>query len=103
MLPLGERGASRFTSAAETLAERLGDPQRFGWLMFSRFSFPAMGEHDRAIAPASGPWPWPPLVVHRSSQCPNNLSVAYYAAGGTIVGRWTSRAERGVAHREAAL
>ena len=37
--------------AAEALAERLGDPQRLGWLAcYLCFHFSVMGEHDRAMA-----------------------------------------------------
>ena len=37
--------------AAEALAERLDDPQRFGWIAgYLCISFSAMSEHDRAIA-----------------------------------------------------
>ncbi len=70
--------------AAEPLAERLGDPQRFGRIVSSLcYSFSLMGEHDRAIAAGQQA-----LVLATSSgavdvqiNAQNNLSVAYYAAG----------------------
>ena len=70
--------------AAEPLAERLGDPQRFGRIVsFLCFSFSVMGEHDRAIAAGQRA-----LALATTSgafdvqvNTQNNLSVAYYAAG----------------------
>jgi predicted ATPase len=45
--------------AAEPLAERLGDPQRLGWLACCLcFHFSVMGEHDRAIAAGQRALAW---------------------------------------------
>jgi tetratricopeptide (TPR) repeat protein len=70
--------------AAEPLAERLDDPQRFGRIVsFQCFSLSVMGEHDRAIAAGQQA-----LALATTSglfdvqvNAQNNLSVAYYAAG----------------------
>jgi tetratricopeptide (TPR) repeat protein len=85
LLPLDEQARLlEHLRTAEPLAERLGDPQRFGRLIsFLCFSFSVMGEHDRAIAAGqralalamtSGAFD---VQVHAQS----NLSMAYYAAG----------------------
>jgi class 3 adenylate cyclase/tetratricopeptide (TPR) repeat protein len=85
LLPLDEQARLLdHLRAAEPLAERLGDPQRFGRLIsFLCFSFSAMGEHDCAIAAGQQA-----LALATSSgafdvqvSVQNNLSVAYYAAG----------------------
>jgi class 3 adenylate cyclase/tetratricopeptide (TPR) repeat protein len=85
LLPLDEQ-ARLFDHlrAAEPLAERLGDPQRFGRIVsFLCFSFSVMGEHERAIAAGQRA-----LALATTSgafdvqvNTQNNLSVAYYAAG----------------------
>ena len=85
LLPLDEQ-ARLFDHlcAAEPLAERLGDPQRFGRIVsFLCFSFSMMGEHDRAIAAGQRA-----LALATTSgafdvqvNVQNNLSVAYCAAG----------------------
>ena len=85
LLPLDEQ-ARLFDHlrAAEPLAERLGDSQRFGRIVsFLCFSFSVMGEHDRAIAAGQRA-----LALATTSgafdvqvNVQNNLSVAYYAAG----------------------
>jgi class 3 adenylate cyclase/tetratricopeptide (TPR) repeat protein len=70
--------------AAESLAERLGDPQRFGRIVsFLCSSFSFMGEHDRAIAAGQQA-----LALATTSglfdvqvNAQNHLSVAYYVAG----------------------
>jgi class 3 adenylate cyclase/tetratricopeptide (TPR) repeat protein len=85
LLPLDEQARIfEHLRAAEPLAERLGDPQRFGRIIsFLCFSLSVMGEHGRAIAAGqralalattSGAFD-----VQINSQ--NHLSVAYYAAG----------------------
>jgi len=52
LLPLDEHARIfDHLRAAETLAERLDDPQRLGWIAcYLCFYFSVMGEHDRAIA-----------------------------------------------------
>jgi class 3 adenylate cyclase/tetratricopeptide (TPR) repeat protein len=52
LFPLGEHAhIFDHLRAAEALAERLDDPQRFGWIAgYLCMSFSAMSEHDRAIA-----------------------------------------------------
>jgi class 3 adenylate cyclase/tetratricopeptide (TPR) repeat protein len=52
LLPLDEQARIfDHLRAAETLAERLDDPQRLGWIAcYLCFYFSVMGEHDRAIA-----------------------------------------------------
>jgi len=85
LLPLDEQARLfEHLRAAEPLAERLGDPQRFGRIVsFLCFSFSIMGEHDRAIAAGQRA-----LALATTSgafdvqvNVQNNLSVAYYAAG----------------------
>jgi class 3 adenylate cyclase/tetratricopeptide (TPR) repeat protein len=85
LLPLDEQ--SRLFDhlrAAEPLAERLGDPQRFGRIVsFLCFSFSIMGEHDRAIAAGQQA-----LALATTSgafdvqiNALTYLGVAYYAVG----------------------
>jgi class 3 adenylate cyclase/tetratricopeptide (TPR) repeat protein len=70
--------------AAEALAERLDDPQRFGWIAcYLCISFSAMSEHDRAIAAGQRA-----LALATTSGAFDvqvvaltYLGVAYYAAG----------------------
>jgi len=70
--------------AAEALAERLDDPQRFGWIAgYLCMSFSAMSEHDRAIAAGQRA-----LALATTSGAFDvqvvaltYLGVAYYAAG----------------------
>jgi tetratricopeptide (TPR) repeat protein len=70
--------------AAEPLAERLGDPQRLGWIVSSLcLSFTVMGEHEhaiaagqRALALATTSGAFDVQVVALTY-----LGVAYYAAG----------------------
>jgi len=85
LLPLDEQ-ARLFDHlrAAEPLAERLGDPQRFGRIVsFLGFSFSIMGEHDRAIAAGQQA-----LALATTSglfdvqiNAQSHLHTAYYAAG----------------------
>jgi tetratricopeptide (TPR) repeat protein len=85
LLPLDEQARLfEHLRAAEPLAERLGDPQRFGRIVsFLCFSFSVVGEHDRAIAAGqravalattSGAFD---AQVHAQA----NLGLAYLAAG----------------------
>jgi hypothetical protein len=70
--------------AAEALAERLGDPQRLGWIAgYLCFSYVAMGEYGRALAAgqralalatSSG-------AFHIQIVAQTNLGLAYSAVG----------------------
>ncbi|HSX82667.1 MAG TPA: adenylate/guanylate cyclase domain-containing protein, partial [Candidatus Saccharimonadia bacterium] len=84
LLPLDEQARIfDHLRAAEPLAERLGDPQRFGQIVsYLCFSFSVMGEHDRAIAAGQRA-----LALATTSgaldvqvNVQNHLGVAYYAA-----------------------
>src|SRR5262249_30036287 len=85
LLPLDEQArVLEHLSAAESLAERLGDPQRLGRIVASLcFSLSIIGEHDRAIAAGQRA-----LALATTSgafdvqiNAQNNLSAAYFAAG----------------------
>jgi tetratricopeptide (TPR) repeat protein len=85
LLPLDEQERIfEHLRAAEPLAERLGDPRRFGRIVsFLCFSFSVMGAHDRAIAAGQRA-----LALATTSgafdaqvNAQTNLGVAYYAAG----------------------
>jgi tetratricopeptide (TPR) repeat protein len=85
LLPLDEQARIfEHLRAAESLAERLGDPQRLGRIVsFLCFSFSVMGAHDRAIAAGQRA-----LALATTSgafdaqvNAQINLGAAYYAAG----------------------
>ena len=90
LLPLDEQARMfEHLRAAEPLAERLGDPQRFGQIVSSLcYSYSLMGEHDRAIAAGQRA-----LVLATSSgavdvqvSAQNYLGLAYYSCRGLSAG-----------------